>query len=62
MTKRELAKQFRLAADSIERRNSEIAVQDAKDWLLAALNDCDRTLDYGRPGAGLDRLLGKEAA
>lgn len=62
MTSAELARQFRLAADSIERRNSASSVRDAKYWLLAALNDCDRTLDYGNPGAGIDKMLGKETA
>lgn len=31
---------------------------DLKHGVLALLDDIDRALDYGNPGAGLDALLG----
>jgi hypothetical protein len=55
----ELARKFRAAADALEKpgRNERFTQMDVKFFLLAALNDCDRALDYGNPGAGIDRLL-----
>lgn len=37
---------------------STVALWDLKGGVLALLNDIDRALDYGNPGAGLDALLG----
>jgi hypothetical protein len=54
----ELARKFREAATALEAdRQERFALLDVKFFLLAALNDADRALDYGKPGAGLDYLL-----
>lgn len=37
---------------------STLGLLDLKGGVLALLNDIDRELDYGKPGAGLDALLG----
>lgn len=54
---RVLAQKFRQAADHLEKRNRVLQVLDVKLFLLSALNDLDRELDYGSPGKGLDDLL-----
>ena len=60
MTNIELAGLFRKAAVHLERMTlEELALDNVKFFLLAALNDLDRVRDYGKPGAGLDELLGK---
>jgi hypothetical protein len=54
----ELARKFREAATALEAdRMERFSLLDVKFFLLAALNDTDRALDYGNPAAGLDRLL-----
>ncbi len=61
MTNLELAGLFRKAAVHLERLPlRELALDNVKFFLLAALNDVDRARDYGRPGAGIDELLGKK--
>lgn len=62
MTRHQLAISLRVAADQLDARGIDlIRLDDAKAYLLAALNDIDRMRDYGRPGAGIDALLGKES-
>lgn len=57
--RRTLARALRRGAEHIE-QNPILGVQDAKDTLLAALNDLDRELNYGNAGRGIDELLGKK--
>ena len=58
MTNIELATLFRKAADHLDSLPLEqLALDNVKFYLLSALNDVDRTRDYGKPGAGLDELL-----
>jgi hypothetical protein len=58
----DLALKFEQAAKSLRAdRQERFGLLDVKFFLLAALNDVDRSLDYGRPGLGLDQLLGEHA-
>ncbi len=55
-----LATKLRRAAAELEREGiNTIRLWDARGICLAALNDIDRELEYGRPGAGIDELLGE---
>lgn len=55
----DLIRKFRECADALEKdRNERFAIMDVKFFLLAALNDVDMALEYGRPGKGIDDLLG----
>lgn len=54
----EIVRKFRECADALEKdRIERFALADVKFFLLAALNDVDRALDYGRTGKGIDDLL-----
>lgn len=54
----DLIRKFRECADALERDRAEkFSLWDVKFFLLAALNDADRALDYGHPGRGIDDLL-----
>jgi hypothetical protein len=56
----DLALKFEQAAKSLRAdRQERFGLLDVKFFLLAALNDTDRALDYGHPGAGIDQLLGE---
>jgi hypothetical protein len=56
----DLARTFEEAAASLRAdRLERFALLDVKFFLLAALNDTDRALNFGRPGAGIDQLLGE---
>ncbi len=60
MTNIELATLFRKAADHLAGSPlRELPIDNVKLFLLSALNDLDRAVDYGRPGLGLDDLLRK---
>ncbi len=60
MTNLELATLFRKAADHLAGSPlRELPIDNVKLFLLSALNDLDRAADYGKPGAGIDELLGK---
>jgi hypothetical protein len=55
-----LATKLRRAVAELEREGvNEVRLWSARGIALAALNDIDRELDYGRPGAGIDELLGE---
>lgn len=54
-----LAAKLRRAADELERQGVNFVRHwDARGICVAALNDIDRAIDYGRPGLGIDDLLG----
>ena len=54
-----LATKLRFAADCLEREGvNSVRMWTARDVCIAALNDIDRAFDYGRPGKGIDDLLG----
>jgi hypothetical protein len=54
-----LAGKLRRAADELEKDGLHaIRLLDAHAIALAALNDINRERDYGRPGTGIDQLLG----
>lgn len=55
-----LATKLRFAAACLEREGvNSVRHWTARDVCVAALNDIDRAFDYGRPGAGIDELLGE---
>ena len=54
-----LASTFRQAARHLEKA-TPLSLLDVKFYLLSALNDIDRALDYGKPGDGLNEMLGKD--
>jgi len=57
--RRMLASKLRFAADCLEREGvNDVRLWTSREVCLAALNDIDRALDYGRPGKGIDDLLG----
>jgi hypothetical protein len=59
-SREDLALKFEQAAKSLRAdRQERFGLLDVKFFLLAALNDTDRALDYGHPGAGIDQLLGE---
>ena len=60
MSNHDLAAAFRRAADHLEKLHAPLSNDNVKFWLLAALNDLDRSAAYGNPGRGIDELLGKE--
>lgn len=54
----DLIDKFREVANALAQdRDERFALLDVKFFLLAALNDVDRALAYGNPGAGIDDLL-----
>lgn len=55
----ELAGKFREAANHLD-KCTPLGLLDVKLFLLSALNDTDRALDYGNPGAGINQLLTEE--
>lgn len=57
--RQKLATSLRFAAECLEREGvNAVRHWTARDVCIAALNDIDRAFDYGRPGAGIDELLG----
>lgn len=54
----ELVRKFRECADTLEAdRDERFALLDVKYFLIAALNDCDRALSFGKPMPGLSHLM-----
>jgi len=59
MTNIELATLFLRAANYLAASPlRELPLSNVKLFLLNALNDVDQELNYGKPGAGLDEILG----
>lgn len=61
MTPHELADRIDLVAAELRKPGiTRIRLSDAKHVAIALLNDIDRALSFGKPGDGLEELLGKK--